>query len=36
MISATAEVSCGSGSEKASGRVPTTGNAVGGYFIKDT
>lgn len=30
------EVLCGSGSEKASGRVPTTENAVGGYFIEDT
>lgn len=31
-----AEVSCGFGSEKASGRVPTTENAGGGYFTKDT
>lgn len=36
VILATAGVSRGSGSEKASGRVPTTENAVGGYFIKDT
>lgn len=31
-----AEVSCGFGSEKASGRVPTTENAGGGYFTKGT
>lgn len=36
VILARAEVSCSSGSEKASGRIPTTENAVGGYFMKDT